>query len=193
MRTLTLICVASTLLSLLSAYMATEEIHLLPQRGDPTRIASGVISGIGFLGGGVIIKQGLNVKGLTSASIIYSTAAIGLALGAGLYIQTALVMIINILLLLFIEKIEFRFFPSLKYVPKAIVVRYNKDSTDCKKILDALSDAGLTIEDYNVVFDAENNELEFEAFIRVPRLNDFSELSEKLEAAGTLKELRIDS
>ena len=52
---------------------------------DPSRIAQGVMTGVGFLGGGVIFKEGVNVQGLTSAASIWATAAIGLTLGLGLY------------------------------------------------------------------------------------------------------------
>ena len=99
MRTLILISVSSTLLALLSSYMAlVNDIH----QGDPSRIAAGVVSGIGFLGGGAILHQGLNIKGLTSAAIIWAAAALGLAIGSGLYIQSfaALAIIVFSLLIL---------------------------------------------------------------------------------------------
>ena len=66
-RTLILISVSSTLLSILSASVFNTE-----GGGDPTRISAGVVSGIGFLGGGVIMKLGINVRGLTSAAVIFA-------------------------------------------------------------------------------------------------------------------------
>lgn len=69
-RTLVMISVSSTLLSILSMEMSQNSLS----NGDPTRIAAGVITGIGFVGGGAIMKQGLNIKGLTTASIIFATA-----------------------------------------------------------------------------------------------------------------------
>jgi len=64
---------------------------------DPSRVASYVVAGIGFLGGGAIIKYGANIKGLTTAASIWATAAIGVAVGVGMYglaaVTTALVLI----------------------------------------------------------------------------------------------------
>jgi len=59
-------------------------------RTDPTRIAAQVVSGIGFLGAGAIIRQGLSVRGLTTAATLWVVAAIGLASGAGYYVAAAL-------------------------------------------------------------------------------------------------------
>ena len=70
-RTLVLMGLSSCLLSILSIHMAEFPVV----KGDPTRIAAGVITGIGFLGGGAILKQGLNIRGLTTAAIIFSTSA----------------------------------------------------------------------------------------------------------------------
>ena len=81
MKTLILICVSCTLLAILSSYMAE---NFGDGSSDVTRISAGVVSGIGFLGGGAIIRQGLNIKGLTSAAIIWTDSALGLAIGTGL-------------------------------------------------------------------------------------------------------------
>lgn len=74
-RTLVLISISSCLLSILSIYMA-ESFNVT---GDPTRIAAGVASGIGFIGGGAIMRYGLNIRGLTTAAIIFTASAVGLA------------------------------------------------------------------------------------------------------------------
>ena len=81
MRTLILICVSSTLLSILSVHMAKAEGFIATAKGDPTRIAAGVVSGIGFLGGGAIMNQGLHIKGHTSAAKIWTATPYGQANG----------------------------------------------------------------------------------------------------------------
>ena len=60
-----------------------------PLRVDPTRIAAQIVSGIGFLGAGAIIRQGFNVRGLTTAAALWIVAAIGMAVGAGYYLGAA--------------------------------------------------------------------------------------------------------
>ena len=76
-RTITLICLGSTLFTLLSYKIG------MGQSEDATRIASYVVSGIGFLGAGVIFKDGFTINGLTTASIIWVAAAIGMSIGFG--------------------------------------------------------------------------------------------------------------
>jgi putative Mg2+ transporter-C (MgtC) family protein len=86
-RTHALVCLSSTLLMLVTAY----ESHWFPRDSavrvilDPTRMAQGIMTGIGFLGAGAIIKEGFTVRGLTTAASIWTTAAIGILTGVGFY------------------------------------------------------------------------------------------------------------
>ncbi len=75
LKTITIICLGSTLFSIISYKLAGE--------GDPTRIASYIVSGIGFLGAGVIFKEGFSGYGLTTAGVIWIAAAVGMAIGFG--------------------------------------------------------------------------------------------------------------
>lgn len=93
LRTMIMICLGSTLFM---------EISLAIGGSSPDRIASTIITGIGFLGAGVIFKDGLTITGITTATTIWITAALGMALGAGLYfIAFAGSLAILIVLLLF--------------------------------------------------------------------------------------------
>ena len=91
MRTHVLVCMGSTLFTMLS-YQA------FPQ--DPARIASNIATGIGFIGAGVIMKTEDRVVGLTTAASLWLTAAIGLAIGLGLYVVATLATVFGILVLL---------------------------------------------------------------------------------------------
>jgi putative Mg2+ transporter-C (MgtC) family protein len=79
LRTHLVVCLGSALFTLVSAYA------FLGPHVDPTRIAAQIVSGIGFLGAGAIIRQGLSVRGLTTAASLWLVAAIGMASGAGYY------------------------------------------------------------------------------------------------------------
>src|SRR3954467_2096959 len=79
LRTHTVVSVGAALFTLVSAYA------FIGPRVDPTRIAAQIVSGIGFLGAGAIIRQGLSVRGLTTAATLWLVAAIGMASGAGYY------------------------------------------------------------------------------------------------------------
>jgi len=99
LRTHLLVAVGSALFTIVSAYgfhaFLTSGQSVV--RADPTRIAAQIVTGIGFLGAGAIIRQGLSVRGLTTAATLWVVAAIGLAAGAGYYsaavFTTALVLI----------------------------------------------------------------------------------------------------
>jgi len=103
LRTHILVCLGSTLFMFITSFQYTA-----PQAGviiniDATRLAAGVITGIGFLGAGVIFKEGANVKGLTTAASIWVTAAIGLLIGINYYIL-AVVATLLILAVLYSDR-----------------------------------------------------------------------------------------
>jgi putative Mg2+ transporter-C (MgtC) family protein len=95
LRTHLLVCVGSALFTLVSAYGFTD----FGARVDPTRIAAQIVTGIGFLGAGAIIRQGLSVRGLTTAATLWLVAAIGMAAGAG-YWEGALIATLGAILTL---------------------------------------------------------------------------------------------
>ena len=86
-RTHILVCVGSTLFMLTSISVALTYSHAGDV--DPSRIAAGVVTGIGFLGAGAIIRYGESIKGLTTAASVWVVAAIGLSVGAGMFIPAA--------------------------------------------------------------------------------------------------------
>jgi putative Mg2+ transporter-C (MgtC) family protein len=84
------------------------------EKADPTRIAAQVVTGVGFLGAGAIMQQGLNVTGLTTAAVIWVCAGIGLAIGAGHIFLGILVTLLILLVLELAGKIEKKIFPESK-------------------------------------------------------------------------------
>lgn len=96
-RTFMLICMASTLATLASIWICQTNLNLI--NGDPGRIAAQVVTGIGFIGAGLIIKNKYDVSGLTTAASIFATSIIGIAVGVGLIWVSALVTFLTILVL----------------------------------------------------------------------------------------------
>lgn len=189
MRTLILITVSSALLSILSSYMATASIFMTPERGDPTRIAAGVISGIGFLGGGAIMKQGLNIKGLTSAAIIWTAASFGLAIGAGLYVQVGVALIISLSILIGLEKINTKFFPATR--SKSLHLCFENETLDMNKISQTIKKHGMIIADVNTSRAISVKRIILHYSVQAPREDDFDELIADLNKIGTLSEFSI--
>ncbi len=107
LRTHMLVCVGSCLIVIVSAYgfSAVLDTHVVL---DPSRIAAQVVSGIGFLGAGTILLRGEVVKGLTTAASLWAVAAIGLAVGTGLYVAAIATTIIVLAILAGLKPIEDR-------------------------------------------------------------------------------------
>ena len=101
LRTHLLVSVGSALFTIVSAYGFREFLNSGESvvRADPTRIAAQIVTGIGFLGAGAIIRQGLSVRGLTTAATLWVVAAIGMAVGAGYYSAAATTTIVALIAL----------------------------------------------------------------------------------------------
>lgn len=104
-RTQMLLCVGSTLLTAISIHL--KDIYYSPN-ADPARLMAQIVTGIGFVGGGVILKSERKVLGVTTAAMIWVTAAIGIAIGSGFYLVT-LAMLGFVSLLEPIAKLQFSF------------------------------------------------------------------------------------
>ncbi len=107
-RTQLLVCVACVLIMIVSeGYYANAPAHP-GYVVDPTRIAAGAMTGVGFLGAGVILKTGLSIQGLTTAACIWIVSAIGLAIGAGQYAAGIVGFVITVFSLWVLRIIEER-------------------------------------------------------------------------------------
>ena len=100
-RTHALVCVSSSLLMLVATHQLRlmGDIPLETIRIDPTRMGQGVMTGIGFLGAGVVMKEGLTIRGLTTAASIWMTAAIGILLGLEFYAPALQAAVISLIVL----------------------------------------------------------------------------------------------
>ncbi len=102
-RTHILVCVGSTLMMLTSIYIF--ELYKNNVSVDPARLAAGVITGIGFLGAGTIIRSSTSITGLTTAASLWTVAGIGLAIGCGFYIGGSIATVIVLVALYLLRKI----------------------------------------------------------------------------------------
>lgn len=109
-RTHALVCVASALLMIVTVYQSQWMTFVEHDaiRTDPTRMAQGIMTGIGFLGAGVIFKEGLTVRGLTTAASIWITSAIGILVGIGFWFAAIVGAIATLTVLALFRYIEAR-------------------------------------------------------------------------------------
>lgn len=116
-RTHSLVCLASSLLMTVTFYQS-QWLPDLPAdtiRADPARMAQGIMTGIGFLGAGVIFKEGLSVRGLTTAASIWITAAIGILMGIGFYFPAIVAIFLTLGVLSVFRIIEAKI-PGQSYI-----------------------------------------------------------------------------
>ena len=115
-RTHALVCLASTVLMLVTVYESQWFVATAQSRVqiDPTRMSQGIMTGIGFLGAGAIIKEGLTIRGLTTAASICITAAIGILVGIGFYVPAGLAAALTLGTLSIFRWVESRM-PALLY------------------------------------------------------------------------------
>jgi putative Mg2+ transporter-C (MgtC) family protein len=150
-RTQLLVCVACVLLMIISeSYYVQTNASSESIRLDPTRIAAGAMTGVGFLGAGVILKAGASVQGLTTAACIWIVAAIGIAVGAGQYVAAITSFVITFISLWFLRILETR-------IPRTIykyVTLVADDAGDEKTIRAIFEERGFTITkmDYTITF-----------------------------------------
>lgn len=191
-RTHTLVCVSSTLLMLLMAF----QWQLIPSefietvRTDPTRMAQGIMTGIGFLGAGVIIKEGLSVRGLTTAASIWMTASIGIVIGLGFYFAAALAVAITIFILSLFRWFE-RWIPSQKYAKFTINILKNDLTMDEDALIQVLEQLNLKSFDWSYTLREKGSYIHYEMFIMSKDKERFSELAHRLLKIEAVQGFRI--
>lgn len=189
-RTHTLVCTASSLLMLLTVY----EAHWVQTpaelvRLDPTRMAQGIMTGIGFLGAGVIIKEGLSVRGLTTAASIWMTAALGILAGVGFYFPLAAGTVITIGVLSIFRLIESRM-PSQAYFH--FEVKFARAGGMTKEALrELVVRHGFSIANFSYRLDGEGRVRRHSMVIRSNDRSSAERLYEALENTESVLEFRI--
>jgi len=132
MRTNALVSLGCALFTIISGYSFTELLHLNHIQLDPTRIASYIVAGIGFLGGGAIyvLRDRERVKGLTTAAAIWVVAAIGMACGAGMLWEATIATLFAVIVLYPLHKFEKHFLPPREEKQYRLQVHIADGNTD---------------------------------------------------------------
>ncbi|HLQ27028.1 MAG TPA: MgtC/SapB family protein [Acidiferrobacterales bacterium] len=185
-RTHTLVCTASSVLMLVTVY---EWVLSANTPIDPTRMAQGIMTGIGFLGAGVIIKEGLSIRGLTTAASIWITASIGILIGVGFYFTAVAATAITLGVLVLFRWIE-AITPALHY--GRLHVRFSRQQVlaeeDLFKIIDThgISRANLT---YHL--DEQGKTFEYQMTIRTHARANYKKLAATLINMENIVEFHI--
>ena len=160
LKTITIISLGATLFAIIS-YKAAGP--------DPTRIASYIVSGVGFLGAGVIFKDGLNVSGLTTAGIIWLAAAIGTSIGFGEFYMAATFMSAALLVIFITPFINTLFIPEKQSRVLQFEIR-KKDIEQKNIILSAIRQQGIKAEEKKMEMDDSLVKVTVDLVIRIKKI-----------------------
>jgi len=134
-RTHLLVSLGACLFTIVGAY----GFHNFGSRVDPTRIAAQVVTGIGFLGAGAIIREGISVRGLTTAASLWIVAAIGMASGAGYYWPAVAGTALTVFALWPLRALAYRTIERLRPPERRLVVEL-REGSNVKQLLDRFGD-----------------------------------------------------
>lgn len=150
LRTNILVCIGSCLIMILSNLLY-ENVEG-KTNADPARLAAQVVSGIGFLGAGAIIKEGVNVIGLTTAACIWVVSGVGLAVGAGYYVIAVFSSLLVYLILEILSHMDNWFVPTDNIMLKIKMVN---SSDKIKEVYNKLLNLGLKSKHFSVSFNSK--------------------------------------
>ncbi len=188
LRTHALVATASALIMLVSSYgfadVVTRDRTVVL---DPSRIAAQVVSGIGFLGAGLIIFRRNTVYGLTTAASVWAVAAIGLACGAGLFIPAAVSTGLFLVILTGLKPVEQRLFAHKRVAP--VTIRCHRQEGQIAAIEAAVRASSLEIRRLALRPDAQKDEGTVTLELQEGSAARVAELADRLQAIPGVKEV----
>ncbi|MDO5717608.1 MAG: MgtC/SapB family protein [Tissierellia bacterium] len=159
------------------------EIHEVTGGNDPTRLAAQVVSGIGFLGAGTIIRTGSSIRGLTTAATLWANAGIGLAVGAGLYYASGISVSIVMITLFALSKIE----ETLNnYKTKTITGKLINSPDAPNKLADEIVKSGGIIRKMHINKRIENSKHPYIHVVYKLNINDDDKVEEMIANISSL-------
>jgi putative Mg2+ transporter-C (MgtC) family protein len=190
-RTHALVCLSTALLMLITVYESRWFPDRSPGRStmDPTRMAQGIMTGIGFLGAGAIIRDGASVRGLTTAASIWITAGIGVLIGIGFYFPALAATVLTIGTLSIFQRIEHRI-PTQFSATLSVRVAERGDlsEADLRKLL---ADHGLAVSGLCYKLDRRAGFFEYNMVVHASRSEGGARLADSLASRPGIVEFRL--
>ena len=187
LRTHILIATGATLLMLLSIYLPQQ--YNPNQTSDPGRIAAQVVSGIGFLGAGAIIRLGNNVRGLTTAASLWFVAAVGLSIGSGKFLIAGMAVALALITLILLNYMENKLFPMERN--KMLDIFYKDQNASTKEALDILKSAGIKIISMDINQSSKAKGTKLRLLVGVPDPTDIASVAKSLKSSGDIGKVEI--
>jgi len=184
LRTHMILALGAALVTILSVNIA------IKFDSDPARLAAQVVSGIGFLGAGAILRFGLNVKGLTTASTLWTTAMVGMVIGYGYYLVALFAVVIMLFLLTLVERFEKKFVRI--NVLRTVVINVNDREgilREVRKTITKLAD-GIVV--FNVQKSIKNKIMRLEIVARFSRNEKLEDMMEVISSIDGVRSIKIE-
>ncbi|MEN6324716.1 MAG: MgtC/SapB family protein [Syntrophomonas sp.] len=185
LRTYTLVCVGSTLAMIVSIDIYMQYYHTV--NADPGRIAAQVVSGIGFLGAGTIMREGATVRGLTTAAGLWVVACIGLAVGAGLYVPSIATTVLILFVLIYFVKVEEKITGMRDY--KGLLMLVEDGPGQVGTIGSILGHMCVLIKNIQLSRMEDSGDLEIELLLQLPPNLTMDEVVEELSSIKGLRNI----
>ncbi|MFD1627245.1 MgtC/SapB family protein [Azospirillum griseum] len=194
MRTYGLVCLAATVLTVVNAYPGMwfgghGSQGAVGGAGDPTRVIQGIVTGIGFLGAGVIMREGMSIRGLSTAASIWATAAIGITIGLGFYAVAIAAAVVCVAIMTMFRQLEAR-------LPHQTVIRlslvFPRDKAPSTDDLRAQVKAhGFEVIDWSFHLRNDSNQFECQLMLQANGLQDPMRLIADLSKVESLLEFSL--
>lgn len=181
LRTHMLVCVGAALVMMVSAFGFSDALGPAGTTLDVSRVAAQVVSGIGFLGAGTILLRHDVIRGLTTAASLWAVAAIGLAVGGGLYAVAIAATLIILAILVALKPLENLMHRNLR-VTGALAVEIDPETTTREIVERTISFGNIQIRQAHIAEDLETATQNLRFVVSVESLDDLDRLAETLRA-----------
>ncbi|MDH3997556.1 MAG: MgtC/SapB family protein [Desulfuromonadales bacterium] len=190
LRTNLLVAVGSCVMMIISeSFFLKYAMHGVEStlRLDPSRVAAQIVTGIGFLGAGVIIKEGATVRGLTTAASLWVVAGLGMAFGVGFYSLGAIATMLVLVSLIFLKKLD----PVIRkdHYLVVTVTAQNQDGF-FDRLLELFKKRKLYIADVSSTIDLENDEITLRLVITQQKKRIGKELTQEISLLSGVKKIQ---
>jgi putative Mg2+ transporter-C (MgtC) family protein len=194
-RTHILLGLGAALFTLVSAYGFTPFTEAALQSGgrgiqfDPTRIAAQIVTGIGFLGAGAIIRQGTDIRGLTTAASLWAAAAIGMAVGAGYYFGAVATTVVVIVALYALRELRNRLFTRFTTDFGILRIAFSDTGSAINELTETLERHGLQIR--NLGTEIEGGKSLYTIQLRIPPRRGVQEALEEISMLPNVERVSV--
>lgn len=185
LRTHALVCLGSTVFTLIS-YLGFSSIGY--GSVDPSRIAAGIVTGIGFIGAGAIFRQGTLIRGVTTAASIWIVSSVGMALGVKLYYLAFAVTVLGFLTLSILKYFEDRVIKAPNY---SIKITTAENFTNLNKIIGLLEKNSADVKSKKYKFDVEGNKKIFTVSLYSKDMDFSTNMIKELSKIKEIEEIDI--